>query len=112
MAYKTLTIIAGLAFTAWVSTSATLPNRDIYTNTDKAGLLDTSRVYDLDEVVIVSQPKEITTLRRQPLSSTVLSGHDLSSLGANSLSDIAAYVPSSQCRLTAHGLRRRYMSGA
>lgn len=94
MAYKTLTIIAGLAFTAWVSTSATLPNRDIYTNTDKAGLLDTSRVYDLDEVVIVSQPKEITTLRRQPLSSTVLSGHDLSSLGANSLSDIAAYVPS------------------
>ena len=32
---------------------------------------DSSRVYDLDEVVVVSQAKEFYRLRQQPLSSTV-----------------------------------------
>lgn len=31
---------------------------------------DTSRVYDIDEVVVVDQPKEAFRLRQQPLSST------------------------------------------
>ena len=55
---------------------------------------DTSRVYNLDEVVVVSQPKEVTSLRHQPLSSTVLTGRDMARLGIRSLSDISAYVPS------------------
>ena len=33
---------------------------------------DTSKVYDLDEIVVVSQPKDGRLLRHQPLSSTVL----------------------------------------
>ena len=32
---------------------------------------DSSRVYDLDEVVVVSQPKESFLLRQQPMSSSV-----------------------------------------
>ena len=32
---------------------------------------DTSRVQDLDEVVVVSQPKEQVRLRLQPVSSSV-----------------------------------------
>ena len=35
-------------------------------------LADSSRVYDLDEVVVVSQSKEFQKLRQQPMSSTVL----------------------------------------
>ena len=31
--------------------------------------VDTAKVYDLDEVIVVSQPKESVKLRRQPLSS-------------------------------------------
>ena len=94
MTYKTLFILAGILLAANANATATLPIGETETYTDKAGLLDTSRVYDLDEIVVVSQPKEVTTLRRQPLSSTVLSGRDISTLGTHSLSDIAAYVPS------------------
>ena len=63
------------------------------TNISKAAA-DTSRVYDLDEVIIVSQPKEVARLRQQPLSSTVFTGGDLNRLGINSLSALSSYVPS------------------
>ena len=59
-----------------------------------AEAVDTSRVYDLDEVVVVSQPKEVLALRRQPLSSTVLAGRDIDVPGSRGLQDLAAYVPS------------------
>ena len=41
---------------------------------NKIGATDTSRVYNLDEVVIVSQPKEALLLRQQPLSSSMFTG--------------------------------------
>ena len=56
--------------------------------------VDTSRVYDLDEVVVVAQPKEVQKLRRQPLQSTLFTGHDLRQLGVNDMSRLAAFVPS------------------
>ena len=56
---------------------------------DNLGLADTSRVFDLDEVVIVSQPKEVLRLRRQPLSSSVLSGRDLYNIGVRDLTDLS-----------------------
>lgn len=62
-------------------------------NNDMAAT-DTSRVYDLDEVIVVSQPKEVARLRQQPLSSTVLTGRDLNRLGISSLSSLSSYVPS------------------
>ena len=37
-----------------------------------SSLADSSKVYDIDEVVIVSQPKETMRLRQQSLSSTSL----------------------------------------
>ena len=57
-------------------------------------LADSSRVYDLDEVVVVSQNKEYMKLRLQPMSSTVLTGTELGSLGSRDLRDIANFVPS------------------
>ena len=55
---------------------------------------DTSRVIDIDEVVVVSQPKELFKLRRQPLSSSVISNKQFNDLGVNDLRSLSAYVPS------------------
>ena len=55
---------------------------------------DTSRVYDIDEVVVVAQPKESFRLRLQPLASTSFSSSDVSHLGIQDLRELSAYVPS------------------
>ncbi|MGN1375262.1 MAG: TonB-dependent receptor [Prevotella sp.] len=55
---------------------------------------DTSKVKDLDEVVIVSQPKDRQRLRQQPISSSMFTGHDINRLYVNSLSDLSSHVPS------------------
>ena len=47
-------------------------------------LSDSSKVYDIDEVIIVSQPKEAFRLRQQPLSSTTFGKFELNRLGARS----------------------------
>ncbi len=57
-------------------------------------MADSSRVYDLDEVVVVSQSKEYLKLRQQPMSSTVLTGNEIESLEIRDLRDLSSYVPS------------------
>ena len=55
---------------------------------------DSSRIYDLDEVVVVSQSKEFLKLRHQPMSATVLTANELNSLGVRDLRVLSDYVPS------------------
>ena len=55
---------------------------------------DTSKVYDLDEIVVVSQPKDGRLLRHQPLSSTVLTQREMRTLGVSDLAQLSQYVPS------------------
>ena len=55
---------------------------------------DTSRVVDLDEVVIVAQPKEQTRLRMQPLSSSVFGSEQMQQINVRDLSQLSQYVPS------------------
>lgn len=55
---------------------------------------DTSRVIDLDELTVVAQPKEVGRLRSLPVSSTVMTGREMYSLGVTDLSGLSAYVPS------------------
>ncbi len=55
---------------------------------------DTSRVVDLDEVVVVAQPKEQVRLRLQPLSSSVYNNEQLQQLNIHELSQLSHYVPS------------------
>ena len=55
---------------------------------------DSLRVNDLDEVIIVAQPKENLRLRQQPLSSTMFSSQDMENLGGRDLRDLSAFVPS------------------
>lgn len=57
-------------------------------------LLDSSRVFDLDEITVIAQPKESQRLRMQPLSSTVFGAKELSTFKIQDLSQLSAYVPS------------------
>ena len=57
-------------------------------------LADSSRVVDLDEVVVVSQPKEQMRLRLQPVSSSVLGAQEMRQLQVRDLSDLSNFVPS------------------
>ena len=57
------------------------------------GLADTSRVADLDEIVVIAQPKERGPLRTQPLSSTMFSARDLRELGLGDIRQMSLYVP-------------------
>jgi outer membrane receptor protein involved in Fe transport len=63
-------------------------------NSEERSLTDSSRVYDLDEVVVVTQPKENVRLRLQPVSSSVFGDQQLQQLNVHDLSQLSQYVPS------------------
>lgn len=42
---------------------------------------DTSKVRNLDEIVVIAQPKESTTLRNMPIASSVFTHKELNRLG-------------------------------
>ena len=74
--------------------------------------VDTAKVYDLDEVIVVSQPKESVKLRRQPLSSTVFTDNELKSLNVRDITGLSYFVPSMS--IPAYGSRltsSTYMRG-
>jgi len=77
----------------YVSVLAVMSALPVLAATDTS-LADSSRVYDLDEVVVVAQSKEYMRLRQQPLSSTVLTGQEIGSLGVRDLREISDFVPS------------------
>ena len=54
---------------------------------------DTLSVRNLDEVVVVSTPKEHATLREQALSSTSLGAGQIVLKGINNIKDLTAHVP-------------------
>ena len=56
-------------------------------------LMDTSRVVDLDEVVVVAQPKENQRLRLQPVAASVFSSKEMGMLKINDLKDLSNIVP-------------------
>ena len=71
-----------------VATQGTMAEND-YAETN-----DTSRVVDLDEVVIVSQPKETTLMRLQPVASSLFGETEMRRLQVRDLRELSAYVPS------------------
>ncbi|MGN0282149.1 MAG: TonB-dependent receptor [Prevotella sp.] len=88
---RTFVVLVGLSALPLASLSE---NVDNFSSTPLMETrIDTSRVVDLDEFVVISQPKEVTRLRRQPLSSTVFTDRELSRLGIKSMSQLAGYVP-------------------
>ena len=67
----------------------------VFSATAETGVapVDSSRVYNLDEVVFVPLNKESKGLRFQPVSSSVLTGKEMNNLGIRDLRDISNYVP-------------------
>ena len=61
---------------------------------ENINLLDSSRIHDLDEIIVVSQPKERFRLRQQPLSSNAFSTQELNKLGVRDVRELSVYVPS------------------
>ena len=85
---KGIIILLGLA-TA-VAVHATINEK----NFETVNLLDSSRVFDIDEVVVISQPKESFVLRKQPLSSSIFGKQDFTALNVRDIRELSAYVPS------------------
>jgi len=59
----------------------------------EGGEADTLAIRNLDEVVVVSTPKEHTALRQQPLSSSSLSAGQIQQKGINNIKDLTAHIP-------------------
>ena len=55
---------------------------------------DTSHVYDIDEILVIDQPKEVYRLRQQPLSSTSFDGSQLQQLNVQDARHLSTFVPS------------------
>lgn len=67
--------------------------------------IDTAKVVDVEEVVVVASPKENIKLRKQPVSVTLFSGEGLDNLGVTSVKDLTGfvhnlYIPDYGSRLT------------
>ena len=78
----------------WAATSnvLSLVNERV-DNADFKVFTDSSKVFDIDEVVVVSQPKENYRLRQQSLSSTSVGGFQIQKLGTRDLRELSSYIP-------------------
>ena len=81
-----------LGLMALVSASACLA--DTRNTLDESAVADTSKVVDLDELVVVAQPKEGFLLRQQSLSSSVFGAKELQQMNVQGLGQLSYYVPS------------------
>lgn len=64
------------------------------TVTDRITDTIASRMIDLDELVVVSQPKETKRLRNMPVASSIFTDKEMTALGISDLSNLSAYIPS------------------
>ena len=89
MQYRLLILPIALSMTASMDA-----NPRLKTIVNTTNLTDSSRVFDIEEVVVVSQPKDAFHMRMQPLSSSSFSKTQMSSIGVRDLRDISSFVPS------------------
>ncbi|MBR5391983.1 MAG: TonB-dependent receptor plug domain-containing protein [Prevotella sp.] len=86
-----LTLVLGVQT---VVCASPLNENRVTVNNDELSLADSSRIYDLDEVVVISQPKESVRLRFQPVSSNAFGETQLQQLNVHDLSQLSQFVPS------------------
>ena len=84
--------VAPISLWAGTSNVLSLDNNKV-DNTDFKVFTDSSKVFDIDEVVVVSQPKENFRLRQQSLSSTSVGGFQIQKLGTRDLRELSSYIP-------------------
>lgn len=61
--------------------------------TDKTSTKDTTKVIDIEEIVIIATPKDNNRLRQQPVSATSFSQNDMRSNAVTSVKSITGLVP-------------------
>lgn len=81
-------LLAAVLLSAVAMNSWSVTREDTHLN-----LSDSSRVYDIDEVIVVSQPKEVFRLRQQPVSSSSFAASEMSRLNIHDLRELSNYVP-------------------
>lgn len=84
--------VAPISLWAGTGNVLSLDNKRV-DNTDFKVFTDSSKVFDIDEVVVVSQPKENVRLRQQSLSSTSVGGFQIQKLGTRDLRELSSYIP-------------------
>ena len=84
--------VAPISLWAGTSNVLSLDNKRV-DNADFKVFTDSSKVFDIDEVVVVSQPKENVRLRQQSLSSTSVGGFQIQKLGTRDLRELSSYIP-------------------
>lgn len=84
--------VAPISLWAGTSNVLSLVNERV-DNADFKVFTDSSKVFDIDEVVVVSQPKEAFRLRQQSLSSTSVGGFQIQKLGTRDLRELSSYIP-------------------
>ena len=63
------------------------------TDTDNALVKDTTKVIDIEEVVVIATPKENNRLRQQAISSTSLSQNEMRNNSVTSVKALSGLVP-------------------
>lgn len=63
-------------------------------NNSKPSINDTTHVFDLDEITVTTQAKEVFMMRQQSISSSTLQGSYINNLAANSMHQLTGFVPS------------------
>ena len=87
-----LLLSVSLAF--MVANAFAIDNHPVVSENIETLSSDSSKVQDLDEVIVISQPKESFRLRQQPISSTMFSALDIQNLDVHDLRELSVYVPS------------------
>ena len=77
-----------------ICAAADVKNENTERDVESIAVNDTSKVVDLDELVVIAQPKEQVRLRLQPMSSSVFGSEQLRLLNVRDLSQLSQYVPS------------------
>lgn len=90
-----ISIVVALCSLPTLANAGNMPvcTRDIDKTAD-TNITDTSRVFDIDEVVVAAHPKDLQRLRHQAVSSTSLSSKTLNAFAAHDMREIAMRVPS------------------
>ena len=88
-ALKTFKLMAaGVTIATGVTPAYSLP-----TNENISAPADTTRVIDIEEVVVIATPKENNRLRQQPLSATSFSQGDMRNNSVTSVKSLSGLVP-------------------
>lgn len=81
-------IVAGVTIATGVTPAYSLPTNEII-----SAPADTTRVIDIEEVVVIATPKENNRLRQQPLSATSFSQGDMRNNSVTSVKSLSGLVP-------------------